>query len=146
MFKDKQTVLDKVTAFCKEHGIPVDQVTVGGGGAMVLMGIRETTKDLNLWVDSPYFERLAEANDVLVHPMRDSCVQRPEQHQYIRRRNRYFEHVVINGVQCFAPLALLIFARGSYATPERPLAKRQQDHKDIVILNDILATKNKVFS
>lgn len=141
---NKQDIIDGVDVIKGVYNIPVDQITLGGGAALVMMGVRENTQDLNVWVDSPYFERLCEQFKVTNHPMRDTVVQL-EGPYYIRCRNRYFGHdVVANGIQIFNPLSLLIFKRGGYAEHHRPLEKRQQDFKDIVILNEILAEKNKV--
>jgi hypothetical protein len=141
---NKQDIIDAVLVISSVYSVPKDQITLGGGAALVLMGIRESTQDINAWVDSPYFEQLAEKFKVTNHPMQDTMVKL-EGPYYIRQRNRYFGHdVACDGIQIFDPLTLLILKRGGYAEVKRPLAKRQQDHKDIVILNDILAKKNKV--
>lgn len=143
---NKQDIIDAVDVISGVYNIPKDQITLGGGAALVLMGIRENTQDLNAWVDSPHFDNLADRFKVTNHPMQDTLVKL-EGPYYIRQRNRYFGHdVVCNGIQIFDALTLLILKRGGYAEHKRPLAKRQQDHKDIVILNEILAEKNKVMA
>lgn len=144
MLKSKEDILKQVAAFSKAHGIPMDQIAIGGGCAFVLMGVREETADINLWVDDPYFQRLADKQGVIIRAWHDTVVQAPEQTIWVRKRNRYFTTVAMGKLQVFTPLALTVQKRGSYIDHKRPSEKRQQDHKDLVILNDILKEQNKV--
>jgi len=166
MFKDKETIKAMINLFASGLEIPLDQVCLGGGGALVVMGAREHTADLNLWIDSPYFEKIAEAQGVTNHPMTDTVVPvtlgmvEMETHGhsiampvtrggervtlYIRQRNRYFNSLVVDGVQIFDPLTLLTQKRGGFIESRRPAHKREQDHKDILYLNGLLAERNKV--
>ena len=108
----------------------------------MLMGLRKSTNDLNLWVDNPHFDKLAEVKDVINHPMRDTVI--PYGTVWVRERNRYFGHVMIDGIQVFNTLSLLVNKRGGYQDVRRPLAKRQQDLQDIIKLDTIRAERNKV--
>lgn len=156
MFKGKEDIQRLVDIFCLRFGVKNENVCVGGGGALVMMGLRKTTEDLNLWVDDPDFSRIAEMQKVTNHAMTDTAVLCTSDQIdcylaggesctfAIRQRNRYFVSQVIDGVQVFDPLALLTQKRGGFMEPERPLVKRQQDHRDIVLLNDLLKEKNKV--
>lgn len=155
MFKTKEDVVNAVKTFADWHSVPLDQVCLGGGGALMLMGVRESTQDLNLWIDSPHFERLCAQYKVTNHPMRDTVVGvneiPPEGYKidfafpvYVRKRNRYFKHVEETGVQIFDPLTLSIHKHGGLLEPLRPLAKRRQDREDLKFLKELLAVKNKV--
>lgn len=156
MFKSKEDIKRLVDIFCIRFDVDEENVCVGGGGALVMMGLRAATADLNVWVDDPDFSRIAEMQKVTNHVMTDTVVlcASDQIDGYlaggasctfaIRQRNRYFTSQVIDGVQVFEPLPLLIQKRGGFMEPERPLAKRQQDHRDIVLLNDLLKEKNKV--
>lgn len=155
MFNSKEDVINAVKTFADWHGIPLDQVCLGGGGALMLMGVRESTQDLNLWIDQPYFDALGQQYNVINHPMVDTVVAVNEvppegykiQHAfpvYVRERSRYFKHVLEDGIQIFDPLTLSIHKHGGCVELRRPLEKRLQDRKDIVFLNDILREKNKV--
>lgn len=166
MFKTKGDITGSVEFLCNMLSIPRDQICLGGGGALMLMDIRQSTADLNVWVDSPHFERIAEMQKVTNHAMTDTVVPYEfgltaiESHghvehipslngpikvtAYIRERNRYFPHVEKQGIQIFDTLTLSIHKHGGAVEPRRPLTKRQQDHQDIVFLNAILAEKNKV--
>jgi hypothetical protein len=167
MFKTKGDITGSVMFLCNILNIPKDQICLGGGGALMLMDIRQSTADLNVWVDSPHFERIAEMQKVTNHAMTDTVVPYEfgltamESHghvehipslngpikvtAYIRERNRYFKDVEVGeGLFIFDTLTLSIHKHGGAVEPRRPLAKRQQDHRDIVFLNAILAEKNKV--
>lgn len=155
MFKSKQEVVNAVKTFADWHGIPMDHVCIGGGAALLLMGARESTQDLNLWIDAPHFQGLCKKYNVTNHPMTDTVVHvneiPPESYViqwsfpvYVRERNRYFPHEVVEGVQIFDALTLSIHKHGGVVECRRPLAKREQDRKDIVFLNEILRERNKV--
>jgi len=146
MFKNKEEILEQIVLFSVAHNVPMDQIALGGGGALVVMGIREQTADLNIWVDDPHFQRLADRQGVTVRAWHDVVVP-PEDKSVIwtRKRNRYFPTIVTVGeLNIFDPLSLTVQKRGSLIEPARPAEKRKQDHKDIVALNDILKEKNKV--
>lgn len=155
MFKSKEHLISAVKIFGDMQRIPLYSICMGGGGALMLMGARETTQDLNLWVDEPHFSRLAAEQGVTNHPMDDTVIPMHFQPAegyvlthpypvYVRQRNRYFEHVEQDGLNIFDPLTLLIHKRRGYIEPARPAAKRQQDYEDIKFLNDLLAVVNKV--
>lgn len=147
VWQESENRILKQLAALNSLGVPAYHMCVGGSAAMVLMKLRNDAGDINVWVDSPYFERLAEDHKVLVHPLRDSVVSIPDTDLRIRCRNRYFKsHTLENGVDVFDELSLVIQKRTSYIDPERPLAQRQADFLDIRVLNDILATRNKVAS
>lgn len=147
VWQESENRILKQLAALNSLGVPADQMCVGGSSAMVLMQLRNDAGDLNVWVDSPYFERLAEDHKVLIHPLRDSVVRIPDTDLCVRRRNRYFKsHALENGVEVFDELTLLLQKRTSYIDPERPMAKRQDDFLDIRILNNRLAERNKVAS
>jgi hypothetical protein len=137
----------KQLAILNDLGVPPYHMCLGGSAAMVLMEIRNEARDVNVWVDSPYFERLAEDHKVLVHPLRDSVVHIPDTDLYVRLRNRYFKSRTLdNGVDVFDELTLLLHKRSSYIEPGRSEEQKQKDFIDIRILNDLLATRNKVAS
>lgn len=137
----------KQLAVLNDLGVPAYHMCLGGSAAMVMMELRNDAGDINVWVDSPYFERLAEDNKVLIHPLRDSVVAIPDTDLRIRCRNYYFKsHTLENGVAVFDELTLVLQKRTSYIDPERPLEQRQKDFTDIRVLNDILAERNKVAS
>lgn len=145
MFKSKEAILEQIVLFSVANNVPMDQIAVGGGAALVMMGIREETADLNVWVDDPHFQRLADRQGVTVRAWHDVVVP-PEDKSVVwaRKRNRYFPTLEIGGLQVFDPLSLTVQKRGSLIEPARPAEKRKQDHKDIIALNDILKEKNKV--
>lgn len=145
MYTAKQQIVEQVMGFAAVKRIPVDQICVGGGVAMVMWGLRESSADLNLWIDDPFFSDYARSRNVINHPLVDTCIH-PEKDEniWVRQWNRYLEVEVIEGIQVYTPLSLLIHKRRGYNEPQRPAAKRAQDLIDIRLLNAILAEKNKV--
>lgn len=144
--ESKNRILKQLAAL-NSLGVPAYHMCLGGSAAMVMMELRNDVGDINVWVDSPYFERLAEDHKVLIHPLRDSVVRIPGTDLCVRCRNYYFKgRTLENGVDVFDELTLLLQKRTSYIDPQRPMEQRQQDFLDIRILNDLLATRNKVAS
>lgn len=145
MFKNKESILEQIVLFSETHGVPMDQIAVGGGAALVVMGLREETVDINLWIDDPYFQEAADRHGVTVRAWHDPVVPPDEGTAiWLRRRNRYFGTVEHGELNIFDALAITVQKRGSLMETARPLAKRQQDQKDLVLLNDILKERNKV--
>jgi hypothetical protein len=143
----RQRILEQHDQLAKTWNIPLDKMCLGGSAAMVMMEIRNEAQDINMWVDSPHFERLAEAHGVLIHPMRDVVVHVKDTDIYVRKRNRYFKNITMaDGVNVFDVLTLMIQKRGSYMDPDRPAEKKKTDFRDIIILNDIHAERNRVAS
>jgi len=143
----QERVLNQLAILTDQYGIPTESICVGGSAAMVLMQIRNNARDVNVWVDSPHFEHLAEDLDVLVHPLRDVVVRIPDSEITVQHRNRYFQSRTLeNGIDVFDELALLLQKRTCYIDPARPVELKQKDFADIRVLNDIMATRNKVAS
>lgn len=144
MYTSNVLVVNAVKMFATIHNIPLDKIAIGGGAAMMLMGQRSATEDLNLWIDHPHFDELARKKGTLIHPMRDTFITIPEVNVYVRKRNRYFKSVEIEGVQVFDVLALIIQKRGGHAEHKRPSGKRDQDALDLQYLAALHAQSNKV--
>jgi hypothetical protein len=153
MFKSSYDIAVTLRVLFEDHGIPFEHMVVGGGGALVAMGLREHTQDINLWVNEESFHKLAVHQKVICHPMTDVAFQYESGHGkewdeehpiWIRKRNTYFPICNEEGIQIFDVLTLMIQKRGGYAQPERSKAKRDQDLVDIRLLNDLMAEKNKV--
>lgn len=156
MFKSNDEVVNAVKTFADANSIPLDRVCLGGGGAIMLMGGRKETADLNLWIDEPHFSRLCAEQKVTNHPMTDTVVplkfEVPNGYVlegqvlevWVRERNRYFKQVDDHAVPIFDALTLSIHKHGGLIEPKRQADKRAQDRLDIRFLNDILAERNKV--
>jgi len=153
MFKSAYEIAVTLRVLFEDHAIPFNHMVVGGGGALVAMGLREETQDINLWLNEESFHKLAAYQNVICHPMVDTAFQYKSGHGeewdkehpiWIRKRNTYFDICEEEDLQIFDAMTLLIQKRGGYSRPERPKAKRDQDLADIRLLNDLLAEKNKV--
>ena len=132
-------------AFMIAESIPREDIVLGGGAALMLRGLRDTTKDINIWVSEKHFTRLAADNKVICHPMTDTVIN-PADHPYfwIRKYNPYFGTEEHEDFRCFDLLTMIINKSGGLGRVERPKDKREQDRKDLVILNGLLAEKNRV--
>lgn len=136
-----------VHTFCDTNDIPYDDVVIGGGAGLMLRGLRESTADINLWIDETHFARLAEQEKVICHPLVDT-VFNPVGTPYfwIRKRNPYFKVDVVEGLKVFDILTYLIHKRGGINRVERPLAKRQQDRLDLIKLDALFKEMHQVKS
>lgn len=136
-----------VDRFCEVNGIPRTAVVLGGGAGLMLRGIRETTADINIWINEEYFTRLAEQEKVICHPLVDTVFNPKEQaYFWVRKRNHYFEVDKCQGYQVFNILTYLIHKRGGINSPARPLAKRQQDRADLIKLDALFKEMHPVKS
>lgn len=146
MYKSKEDVIEAVDKFSKLTNIPKEVIVIGGGGAMLLRGLRGTTADLNLWVNEKYFKELAVQQKVVNHPLVDTVVNVKDANAWVRQYNPYFEAEVLGGCvfSTYKVLPMLVFYRSSYQEHIRPVEKRLKDHECIVKLNDLISVVNKV--
>lgn len=132
----------------KDFGVPFECMVVGGGAALVFMGIRESASDVNLWVDSKWFERLAEDHKATVHPLKDVVFNIEGTEIWVRRYNPYFktnpEFDRCYNFKVFDVITLIIFYRGGFMEFNRPMPKREEDGKALRALAELAAEKNKV--
>lgn len=126
------------------------ELVLGGGGALMAMGIRETTADLNVWVSPERFEEM-QLKGLLCWPEKDSGIinlidkvgRTPFTfHCVIRPFNIPHDTVEIDGMTCFDPMTLLTYKqclkRGWLDTHREP-----QDLKDIAALNQFMVDRAK---
>lgn len=144
MFNSKQEVIEGIHRFSRQYNVPLDRIVVGGGAALMLMDLRKSTQDLNLWIDNPHFRNIAEDHRVMIHPLRDTVIQLPKEGYYLRHRNEWFNCDEIDGITVFDVLSLIILKRGGHGEHKRPADKREQDYKDLVALAQLHAERNKV--
>lgn len=145
MFDSVDSVVDALDKFSKETGISHDVIVVGGGGCMLLRGMRKSTNDLNIWVEEGAFRELADKHGVFVHPMVDVVLNLPEYpHIWIRKHNPYFQTLKVQKHRIYNLISMITFKRGSYSRPERPADKRAQDLLDIQALNELYKEEHRV--
>ena len=136
-----------VTGFAEKNNIPMNAIVIGGGASLMLRGLRETTADINIWIDEEHFTRLAAQEKVICHPLVDT-VFNPKDFEYfwVRKRNHYFKVDEFDGIQVFDVLTCLIHKRGSLSRVERPAAKHKQDRLDLIKLDALFKEMHPVKS
>lgn len=144
MFNNKETIINGLTQFAKDYQIPLDQIAIGGGAALVLMGVRKETADLNIWVDDEHYLALADKYKVIVRAWHDTVVNPEGTLVWVRRRNHYFKTVDLYGLKVFDVISLVVQKRGSLLDHLRNKEKQIQDRKDIYELNELMSVVNKV--
>ena len=118
--------------FLKEFDLIPTDVVVGAGGGLVLMGLRESTSDIDVSVDAEFFNRYREQKDVTInhfynpkkglievlvsdrHPLVDVHLNSIEE-----------EGVMIDSIWAYSPEYNLKFKKG---------LNREKDQKDIKAL------------
>lgn len=134
-------------AFSNKHQVPVGDMVLGGGVALMLHGMREDTNDVNVWIEEEHFFRLAVEKKVICHPMTDTAfmIEVNGVEFWIRKANPYHESDDdLYMFRTYNILALIVQKRGGILRVERPLVKRQQDRIDLVKLDEVFKEKNKV--
>ena len=115
--------------FLKDTGLRVEEVALGFGGALVMMGLRDETSDLDL--DIPEWRyQLFKVNEYPIHttPIGE-CM---DYNEFISvHRSTSQDCVYIEGVRVYSPMLLLESKRFLSTHPDRKQTKKAQDLIDI---------------
>ena len=57
---NKQQIESSVKAFSEKSGVPLDKLNIGSSGALVMLGLKETARDLDIEVEKETFKYLKE--------------------------------------------------------------------------------------
>lgn len=109
---NKPTLIEHYRAFLATHHLTSDQVVLGCGGALCLLGLREETADLDVDVPADIFKRLL-AMDYPTHyyaATRALVIKASDVVDVHLRANRD-PVLVAEGVSYYAPQVLLAFKR-----------------------------------
>jgi hypothetical protein len=144
---NKQTVVEKLVETCDSLSLDLNDTVLGGGGAMVVMGMRKTTRDLNIWIKKDDFERLVEECGLFIRDRKNRTIKVGDD-VFIREHNPYFKPVGHGleavKVYCFSMIDMLIQKSNSLQELMRPKTKRDMDKKDIAVLQKAIREKNQV--
>jgi hypothetical protein len=126
------------------------ELVLGGGGALMAMGIRESTLDLNVWVSPERFKELNEKQRLVWCEEGSGIIRLLDKSQtlfwsvncIVRPFDIPHDTVEIDGMTCFDPMTLLTYKqclkREWLDTHREP-----QDLKDIAALNQFMADRAK---
>ena len=134
---DKSAVIARYHELLKELDEPAERVVLCAGAALVVLGIRETTKDLDVDIDPILFKFYARTYPVKKEPNVNDMIafkHDVDLHEF----NPDTGIVCVNGVWTYSPSAMLIQKRYLAKLPNRPLSKREQDLEDIRQLEQVI--------
>ena len=126
--------------FCSQTGLSPEEVVVSAGGALVMLGLRGSTSDLDLDVSDDVY-RLLKPGKVLRH-----CAM-GEFYDYdntvsLQSIPKEVEVMVVNGVSIYS-IPTLLWQKGRMsALATRPADKVEQDKRDIQSLQQLLDRVN----
>lgn len=155
---NKSAFIAAYERFRKQYRLTIKEAVVSAGGALVMLGLRKETEDLDLDVPADLYDRLKrklckDGIDVNVEPNGDYVKTYKEATlvlsggvEYLRIGD-YSLHRglkegvkvgVYGGIGCYTPEELLKQKTALANRPDRTQAKREQDLDDIVELENIL--------
>lgn len=112
-------------------------VVLSAGAALVMMGIRENTNDLDADVPTAAFKNEARKNGIVEEENVNPRVKYTD-HIELHELSEYTGRVCIEGVYVYSPHALLQQKRHLAHIPNRPPIKREQDLMEIVQLESLV--------
>lgn len=127
---DKSAVIARYRKLLEELDEPAERVILCGGSALVVLGVRETTSDLDVDIDPTLFKFYARTFPVKKEPnVNDLIAFKPDVdlHEF----NPDTGIVFVNGVWTYSPHAMLVQKRYLAGMPNRKPGKREQDLEDI---------------
>lgn len=139
MSLDQAAVVRHYKQLCITMDLPLDKVVLSAGAAMVMLGLRKHTNDLDVDVPKEFFEKHKERKGaklgltgelvmwdgmVDIHPLPDNFT-----------REDLMDHM---GVWIYHPTALIKQKEKMIAHPDRKPEKIPQDRKDIIALKELI--------
>lgn len=129
---DKVELKRVLLSVLTQEGISLDQVVIGFGGAMVMLGLRETTSDIDLDVEEGIYHRYQKAGYTEEMGLLGKYISISKEVDI--HISAPLRTVVIDGIKCHHPQALLEQYRLFQRHPDRNPAKRDQDARSCALL------------
>jgi hypothetical protein len=135
---NKAQLKERYNEVVDELGESPHSILLSAGGALVMMGLRETTRDLDLdvpqniftWAKSKCAKGKSLVERELVRWADDVDLHLGDEHRGL---------VCIEGVWCYSPNEMLVQKRYLVSHPLRHSRKRLQDRVDIQLLEGMLS-------
>ena len=133
---NKEKFIELYQNFCHGNNLNPKDVVVSAGGAMVILGIRRTTNDLDLDVEDSFYERMGRCygfnktpfgENVNVNILID-----------LHRRKPDTEVVCVDGVYIYSIKDLIKQKQALLAEPTHFVYKRIEHQKDLNKLQQVL--------
>lgn len=127
---DKKAIVKAYTELLVELGEQAKDVVLSAGAALVMMGIRESTADLDVDVLPNVFKILGKKKGVELEDGSFTMIHYSD-HVHIHELDTLTGRVCIEGVWCYSPGEMLTQKRYLVNHPKRNPNKLEQDRKDI---------------
>lgn len=134
---NKSAIIATYDRFRKQHRLTIKEAVLSAGGALLMLGLRKETEDLDLDIPAELYDRLKRKGAEVVT---SSCGEHlvlgdVAAHRGLRTDVKW---TVQNGVCIYAPEELLKQKKALVGLADRKQEKREQDLDDIVELENIL--------
>ena len=125
----KEQLIKSYFEGCKKINLPTERVVVGAGGVCVLLGIRESTNDIDVDVVKSDFNELLKVGYKSHQIADDYVVLEVTEHMDVHGVDEIVDTVVIEGVACYSAKSVLDF---------KLKLNREKDQADIRALREYL--------
>lgn len=134
---NKDQVKKRYDALVEALGELPHEVVLSAGGALVMMGVRETTNDLDVDVRPGVFKWVAKIREIIIEA---NVNPRLKYDAYIDLHELSEDTglACIDGVWCYSPRELLLQKRHLSDIPNRTQGKRERDLMEIVQLESLV--------
>lgn len=134
---NKDLVIARYQALVEKLGELPHHVVLSAGGALVMMGVREETEDLDVDVRPGVFKWCAQGRDLIVE---DNVSPRVVYDPFIDLHELSEDTglACIDGVYCYSAREMLIQKRHLASMPNRKPGKRERDLMEIVQLESLV--------
>lgn len=145
---DKARVVERYKELLNELTEPAHQVVLSAGAALVILGLREETADLDvdvptgvfLWAFNNTNARLRTAGEPLQRLMVEQGVPRFNLHADIAMHelSDTIGLVCVEGIWMYSPSELLYQKRALARSPDRDQDKRERDLKEVALIEQLI--------
>lgn len=130
---DKESVIRQYKKLVEELGEQPHSVVLSSGAALVMMGIRDQTQDLDVDVPANIFKWLGNTRQVIAEEHCSPRIQYSPEVD-VHELSEHTAVVCIAGVWMYSPGELLLQKRHLANLPTRPAHKREKDLLEITEL------------
>lgn len=134
---DKKAIVKAYAALVQELDEQPKDVVLSAGAALVMMGVRETTTDLDVDILPNVFKLISKTKGVQVEDESFTMIHYSD-HVDLHELDLNTGRVCIEGVWCYSPGEMLTQKRYLVNHPKRDLSKIEQDRKDIEGLEQLI--------
>lgn len=133
---NRNEFITKYNQVVKMLGSTASRVVVASGGALLMLGLRESTSDLDLDVPKQVFVRFRKPNNVEIFDGQEIVnIDETIALHVIKQGTEVME---VDGVYLYSVKELIKFKKRLIANPQRKKEKLEQDRADLTALENML--------